>query len=269
MTRHLLAVALIACLCLVMSAAHAADLSPPTVNMLQYQRSPVSPAAQVSESAVQSLAPAGWAVNDMIPCQLDGQGSRELAVVMCKTDTAAQGPNTPWSQIYQGPSKVLIVSEDNVGGGVQAEFEFPGAAPEKDAAANLPSPFFIADLNSDGLPELFVRTREHAADAGDWIHTNAIKYSEGAFLHVGKFGVQEPGGLYFLDVWDLTPGRDVISLHAIWPEGAAQAGPCQYRALIFGWANGYYVPVRDFTTNTKYTTPDPAFNNLRKYLWQR
>ena len=88
----------------------------------------------------------------------------------------------------------------------------------------------------------------------------------GAF-HAGRFGGRVPGGLYFLDIREYTPAREVILLHPIWPDGSSQEDPHFYQAILYGWANGYYVRVHDFTTTTKYDTPDPALDNMRRYLW--
>lgn len=250
-------IAAIIVLCLLAGAVWAAELSPPTVNMLHFQRKPAEPPLQVGNDSIASLAPPGWTVTDVLACQLDGEGSREVAVLVCRPGA-----------VTQGTSKVLIVREDNISGPALAEFEFPGTAPLGDENDKIPSAFFTDDLNGDGLQELFVRTRL-LQGANMWIFTNMIKWQGGAPIHAGRFGGESPGGLYFLDIRESTPGREVILLHPIWSEGVPHQGPHIYQAIVFGWANGYYVRIHEFTTTTMYREPDPAFDNMRRYLWQR
>jgi hypothetical protein len=268
MCRALHAALIVMAAVMLIAASCAAELAPPTVNMLHAPQTPADPPLQADDSAIRSLAPDGWVVTDILPCQLDDQRPREVAVIMSDMQLDSAAPKTTWWQMYRGPSKVLIISENDVTAAPLAEFEFPGSAPPADRMQNIPAPFFTDDLNADGLPELFVRTRQQRG-GNMWVFTNMIKWQNGRPIHGGRFGGESPGGLYFLDIRGSTPGRDVILLHPIWPEAGPHQGPHLYQAIIFGWANGYYVRIQDFTSTTMYEKPDPAFTNMRKYLWNR
>ncbi len=228
---------------------------------------PPRAATSVDDAALAALVPPGWAITDKLACQLDGQGPSELAVVMCAEDPAQAG--SEWWLRYNGPSKVLILNAQAPGAEPLAEFYFRGCAPPPSAEYSLPAAMFTEDLNGDGLVELLVRTQEYAGGSGGWVHTNLIKWYLGAYKHAGEFGVEELGGLYFLDLHERTPGREVVAMHFIWEEGEAHFEPHRYRAHMFGWANGYYVVIGDLDTKSKYDSPDAAFANLRKYLWKK
>jgi len=235
------------------------------VNMLYAQ--PPRPATNVDDAALATLVPQGWAITDKLPCQLDGQGPRELAIIMCAEDPAQR--DGEWWLRYNGPSKVLILNENAPGTGPLAEFEFRGCAPAPDTNGHPPAALFTDDLNGDGIVELFARTQEYAGGSGGWIHTNLIKWYLGAYKHAGEFGAKELGGLYFLDLHEQTPGRDVVVMHFIWGAEEAHFAPHRYRAHMFGWANGHYVVIGDLNTSSKYDNPDDAFANLRRYLWKK
>ena len=233
------------------------------VNML-YAETPRQESA-VSDAALQPLVPAGYAITDKISIQLDGVGPRELAVVMCADD--ASQTNADWWIRYTGPSKVLILNEAGPSQTTLGEFELKGCAPP--AGQGIASPFFTEDLNADGIPELFIRTKEYAGGSGGWTHVSCIKWSEGIFKRAGIFGVAELGGMYLLDNWVRTPGREVVLMHHIWADGEAHFAPHRYRAQTYGWSNGYYVVLGEIYTYDKYSQPEDAFTNLVRYVWNK
>jgi hypothetical protein len=218
----------------------------------------------VTTAQVAGLAPDGWAVTDLLACDLDRSGGRELAVVI--TVVNPQASEADWWLRWPGPTKLLLVAEASPTGPVLAEFSMAGGAPRPNPAANLPAPLFTEDLLGDGRPIMFVRTHQWDGGPVAWAYMNAIGSVGGRFVHVGRFGVRDRGGMYFLDAHPITPGREVILLHPL-DEGQAQLAPRRYRAQVYGFANGYYVPVSDFETQSSYTDPNDAFANLRRYLW--
>lgn len=221
-------------------------------------------ALSVSDSALAGLVPPGYTVTDRIGLQLDGVGPREMAIVMCADDPSR---GADWWLRYSGPSKVIIVSEADASCIPLGEFELKGCAPP--GSGSLPAPFFTEDLNADGLPELFVRTKEYAGGSGGWTHVSLIKWNEGAFVRAGIFGVAEMGGMYLLDNWVKTPGSEVVLLHYVWEKDDVHFGPHVYRAQTYGWSNGYYVVLGEIYTNDRYDNPDSAFANLVRWVWNK
>ncbi len=262
MTRYARTALTAAIMAALLTASAAGALCAQVVNMLEVN----TPREQtaVSDASLQSLVPPGYAITDKIALQLDGVGPRELAVVMCAENRSHS--QADWWLRYSGPSKVVIINEADASLTPLAEFHLKGSAPA--ATASIAAPFFTDDLDGDGLPELFVRTQEYAGGSSGWTHASVIKWHRGAFKRAGIFGVAEHGGMYFLDNWVKTPGREVVLLHQIAGDHAHLA-PRRYRAQTYGWSNGYYVVLGEIDTNEKYDNPDTAFTNLLRYVWSK
>ena len=225
--------------------------------------------APCDEATVSALAPDGWQVGGKWVGQLDGQGADELAVAISECKATAGTDAADWWVHYGGVSRLLILDSANADAGVLASFEFNGCAPPADVAPSMQAPFFTRDLDGDGLLELSLRTHSSGGGSPHWVHVNTIKWYNDAYRRVGTYGVAEGGGLFYLDVLKTNPGQEVILLNYVKDGAGNHTGPARYRVQVYGWANGWYSLIRDFTTSSTYRFPEPAFKNLKRYLWKK
>ena len=225
--------------------------------------------APCDDATIAALVPDGWQVGGKWIGQLDGQGAEELAVVIGERKAAAGTDVADWWVLYGGVSRVLILNNEDADAGVLASFEFNGCAPPADVAPSAQAPFFTTDLDGDGLLELSVRTHSSGGGSPHWVHVNVMKWYKGAYRRVGTYGIAEGGGLFYLDVLAPNPGQEVILLNYVKDAAGNHTGPARYRVQVYGWANGWYSLIKDFTTGSTYRFPGPAFNNLRRYVWKK
>jgi hypothetical protein len=225
--------------------------------------------APCDDATLAALTPDGWQVSGRWIGELDGRPPAELAVIMSECKATSGTDVTDWWVHYGGVSRVLILNNEDADAGVLASFEFNGCAPPAGTAPSVEPPFYCKDLDGDGVVELFVRTHSSGGGSSHWVHINTIKWWNGAYRRAGTYGIAKGGGLFYLDVLDANVGREAILLNYVKDAAGNHTGPAKYRVQVYGWANGWYSLIKDFTTSSQYSTPQPAFDNLRRFLWKK